>query len=815
MSSANAASDLMSCATLNTVLITAYDIVPREVDPSSQQLRRLLDYVQTLKSEANSTFKSGSYGSAFTAYNVAYQALHVPSDSAVRERGMQRDFAALEVALLTNQAQAKLSLWNIPAAAGPIPIQAEGLDSPISEQDRDMEIVINICGQALRSSLPMTAPPSDPLSAKAFLRRALAWRTLGYSGLWRHDLESARMLDPSNQQLSTLAEDAGAALGWRSGTGSAYDEWELWHEDPSPMTQRQLEVLTQFVQSRPEGIALQMPPPRSDAKPLSEVLRRTMQGLSTFAPAPSTGTEQEGSTQHSRSELTDDFASVAVHYAAVGPLHPNGVSGYAEPARFSRRDHYAAFRWLQRLDAGGYDLCPAGYYYLGRAFLHGECGAMLDIKQAEVYLMRAVEGSHNHTICTGKMFDGELVGKSPFCVHNTGGTDCLVGQQAHWNIASKAAELLLTIYDGGFLWERQNDRARVILRRMAYAPNAHPAAQFNYALNYRFGRFSVKHFVKARRLYQKAAAHPHPSGEICPDAIAELAKFTISGLGGLAKDLVEAKRLAELALELGEQNPGALYPERRQLCQSVLFEISMTSQQGELWEQVREQASGSTVFRDAHSAWDPTHDLHTCERPDCPLKETQPCEFKLCSRCKDIKYCGPSCQKLDWKRHKVACCPREADPDVVQYILEVPVEEEQRVCNSCKSRKLKEGFTANQWRGNRRKRRCRQCQQSGTFPEAEDESEDMRKAMEELANERVAEERDHAEQEAARRNVTELKDDIECSMCFEEIAPNDRYTLPCSHWGCKPCLRQHVLVQPTCHWCRAHIEYAPLLRLFD
>jgi hypothetical protein len=96
------------------------------------------------------------------------------------------------------------------------------------------------------------------------------------------------MLDPSNQQLCTLAAAAGVALGWRSGTGSPYDEWELWHEDLSPMTQKQLEILTQFVQSRPEGIALQMPPPRSDAKPLSELLRRTMQGLSTVGPAPLT-----------------------------------------------------------------------------------------------------------------------------------------------------------------------------------------------------------------------------------------------------------------------------------------------------------------------------------------------------------------------------------------------------------------------------------------------------------------------------------------------------------------------------------------------
>ena len=63
MSSAKAASDLLSCAALNTVLFAAYDIVPRAVtDPSSEQLRRLLDYVQTLKSAANSTFKSGSYG---------------------------------------------------------------------------------------------------------------------------------------------------------------------------------------------------------------------------------------------------------------------------------------------------------------------------------------------------------------------------------------------------------------------------------------------------------------------------------------------------------------------------------------------------------------------------------------------------------------------------------------------------------------------------------------------------------------------------------------------------------------------------------
>jgi hypothetical protein len=78
MSSANAAlkyADLLSCAALNAVLFAAYDIVPRDVtDPSSEQLRRLLDYVQTLKSDANSIFKSGACGNAFTAYNFAHQA---------------------------------------------------------------------------------------------------------------------------------------------------------------------------------------------------------------------------------------------------------------------------------------------------------------------------------------------------------------------------------------------------------------------------------------------------------------------------------------------------------------------------------------------------------------------------------------------------------------------------------------------------------------------------------------------------------------------------------------------------------------------
>ncbi|GBE79251.1 hypothetical protein SCP_0204480 [Sparassis crispa] len=47
--------------------------------------------------------------------------------------------------------------------------------------------------------------------------------------------------------------------------------------------------------------------------------------------------------------------------------------------------------------------------------------------------------------------------------------------------------------------------------------------------------------------------------------------------------------------------------------------------------------------------------LRKCSRPDCGRLEERVAEFKRCGGCKEAVYCGPECQKEDWKVHKAKC----------------------------------------------------------------------------------------------------------------------------------------------------------------
>ncbi|KAI0356592.1 hypothetical protein OH77DRAFT_1400962 [Trametes cingulata] len=42
----------------------------------------------------------------------------------------------------------------------------------------------------------------------------------------------------------------------------------------------------------------------------------------------------------------------------------------------------------------------------------------------------------------------------------------------------------------------------------------------------------------------------------------------------------------------------------------------------------------------------------TCARDGCSNRETRPLQYKECSGCKKIVYCGRTCQKADWPSHK-------------------------------------------------------------------------------------------------------------------------------------------------------------------
>lgn len=44
--------------------------------------------------------------------------------------------------------------------------------------------------------------------------------------------------------------------------------------------------------------------------------------------------------------------------------------------------------------------------------------------------------------------------------------------------------------------------------------------------------------------------------------------------------------------------------------------------------------------------------LKKCTRSGCNNREVRAAEFKRCGGCKEVVYCGASCQKEDWPAHK-------------------------------------------------------------------------------------------------------------------------------------------------------------------
>ncbi|KAJ7769866.1 hypothetical protein B0H16DRAFT_1365255 [Mycena metata] len=66
----------------------------------------------------------------------------------------------------------------------------------------------------------------------------------------------------------------------------------------------------------------------------------------------------------------------------------------------------------------------------------------------------------------------------------------------------------------------------------------------------------------------------------------------------------------------------------------------------EVWTWVNEDAAVSALI------------LKSCARPECAAQETKATQFRRCSGCQQVEYCGVSCQKTDWKRHKTDCNQR-------------------------------------------------------------------------------------------------------------------------------------------------------------
>ena len=115
-------------------------------------------------------------------------------------------------------------------------------------------------------------------------------------------------------------------------------------------------------------------------------------------------------------------------------LHPRERVAYDHHARVVREDHACAFRWLAKLYDEGHDLTPASCFYLGRAYLRGECGVLVNRERAECFLADVVAGSHNHDMCPSYAEMGLSTG------------DCIATGDVHNGLVAHAADELIRLW---------------------------------------------------------------------------------------------------------------------------------------------------------------------------------------------------------------------------------------------------------------------------------------------------------------------------------------------------------------------------------
>ena len=77
--------------------------------------------------------------------------------------------------------------------------------------------------------------------------------------------------------------------------------------------------------------------------------------------------------------------------------------------------------------------------------------------------------------------------------------------------------------------------------------------------------------------------------------------------------------------------------------------------------QAKDTAEEGDAARQAQLAVEVAEALSTrpCAHPCCTTllgaSEADAPRGKLCSGCRAVRYCGPACQKADWRAHKAAC----------------------------------------------------------------------------------------------------------------------------------------------------------------
>lgn len=166
--------------------------------------------------------------------------------------------------------------------------------------------------------------------------------------------------------------------------GAELEEWEIW---PNPAVVRS--VMSHVAVRRPWGLELRFPRPRPRAERVE--LRDSLRRLATYQTP-----WQPPRHVRTNEQLQEQLQVSSAELLCLSVLHPRERVAYDHHARVVREDHACAFRWLAKLYDEGHDLTPASCFYLGRAYLRGECGVLVDRERAECFLADVVA---NHDMC--------------------------------------------------------------------------------------------------------------------------------------------------------------------------------------------------------------------------------------------------------------------------------------------------------------------------------------------------------------------------------------------------------------------------------
>ena len=158
---------------------------------------------------------------------------------------------------------------------------------------------------------------------------------------------------------------------------------------------------------------------------------------------------------------------------------------------------------------------------------------------------------------------------------------------------------------------------------------------------------------------QRVAA-PHTAWLVeCLDALcARMAAAPQGGVPICESDSLVLGYLGEHVQRLWPQNGNAVRVlDAWARVQAALAANGMRDNVNDIVRSARRAATDNEI---ATEAWAATSGLRRCARAQCGARERHPAQFKACSACKKVVYCGKDCQQGDYPDHRAACKAQRA-----------------------------------------------------------------------------------------------------------------------------------------------------------